>query len=91
MALPNDGWAKILMTLMFSHSSYISVQEDLLQTLWFIATLHLQYVSHLTSNADMTQIITTMTTHMNEELIQEHSCGVLASIAAASENMPCVH
>ena len=85
IVFPNDVWAKILTTAMSSHSSDIPVQVELLQTLWFIVTLHPQYVSHLTSIADMTQIITTMQTHTNEELIQEYGCGVLASIAAATE------
>ena len=85
IVFPNDAWAMILTTAMTSHSSDIPVQVDLLQTLWFIVTLHPQYVSHLTSIADMPQIITTMQTHMNEELIQEYGCGVLASIAATSE------
>mmetsp|Transcript_27539 Transcript_27539/g.58846 ORF Transcript_27539/g.58846 Transcript_27539/m.58846 type:complete len:1633 (-) Transcript_27539:1946-6844(-) len=86
IAFPNSGWTKVIMMVMSSQASNAIVQSELLHTLWSIVTMHPRYISDLTSNPDMKQIITTMETHIKEESVQEYGCGLIACIAACQKH-----
>ena len=86
VALTGSGWAKVIMTVMSSHSSDVVVQSEVLQTLWEVISLHPRYVSDLTTNADLEQIVTAMETFTQKESIQEYGAGLLSCIAASQKH-----
>jgi len=80
VAFASSGWAKVMIMVLSANTSDVTVQSEVLQTLWEIVTLHPRYTADL-MNADTKQIVSTMETHGREEAIQEYACGLLACLA----------
>lgn len=85
VAFASSGWAKVMIMVLSANTSDVTIQSEVLQTLWEIVTLHPRYTSDL-MNADTKQIVSTMETHEREEAIQEYTCGLLAYLAISQKH-----
>jgi len=85
VAFASSGWAKVMIMVLSANTSDVTVQSEVLQTLWEIVTLHPRYTSDL-MNADTKQIVSTMETHDKEEAIQEYGCGLFACLAMSQKH-----
>lgn len=83
IAFLTSAWAKTLTKVMSSHAGDPNIQYEVLQTLWTITALNPQYVSDFfKSSENMKQVISTMQSHIKDERIQEHGCGLISCIAS---------
>lgn len=83
IAFLTSAWAKTLTKVMSSHAGDPNIQYEVLLTLWTITALNPQYVSDFfKSSENMKQVISTMQSHIKDERIQEHGCGLVSCIAS---------
>ncbi|KAL7549594.1 hypothetical protein ACHAWF_012865, partial [Thalassiosira exigua] len=75
------GWANTMMTVASSHASDAIVQAELLHTLWSIVASCRKSADDLVQSVDLSPIAHALEVHAEEEPVQAHGCGLLASLA----------